>query len=196
MIALIEDNRDAIADVCRQYGVQRLAVFGSAVKGTFDPATSDLDFAVEFADCGPGIGKRFMQFIVALEDLFPDHPIHISTLHAGLSETFQNELQATAVTIMNTDVRQNLGVALTFPLLSRETGHRNQAGKISVRGFGNRWRQHEPPAGYRPTLSRHGLRRSGEFRLHRLENGTSFAVTSATSVNQDRDLHVEYRQSI
>ncbi len=116
MIALIEDNRDAIADVCRQYGVQRLAVFGSAVKGTFDPATSDLDFAVEFADCGPGIGKRFMQFIVALEDLFPDHPIHISTLHAGLSETFQNELQATAVTIFEYGRTAEPGCRLDIPV--------------------------------------------------------------------------------
>lgn len=99
MIALIDDNRDAIVALCKQYGVQRLAVFGSAVKGTFDPAASDLDFAVEFEDYGPGIGKRFMRFIVAVEDLFPGHPVHISTLHAGLSKTFQNELQATAVNI-------------------------------------------------------------------------------------------------
>ena len=70
MIALIEDNRDAIVALCRQYGVQRLAVFGSAVKGTFDSATSDLDFVLEFADYGPGVASRFIYFANALEALF------------------------------------------------------------------------------------------------------------------------------
>ena len=60
MIALIEDNREAIVALCEQYGVQRLAVFGSAAKGTFDPATSDLDFVVEFEDYGPGVSRRFL----------------------------------------------------------------------------------------------------------------------------------------
>lgn len=42
MIALVEDNRDAIVALCERFGVRRLALFGSAAKGTFDPATSDL----------------------------------------------------------------------------------------------------------------------------------------------------------
>ena len=96
MIPIIDDNRDAIADVCRQYGVQRLAVFGSAVKGTFDPATSDLDFAVEFEDYGPGIGKRFMRFIVALEDLVGTR-IDIVTPSSIKSQAFLRELERTAV---------------------------------------------------------------------------------------------------
>ncbi len=50
MIALIEDNREAIAELCRQFGVRRLAVFGSAAKGTFDPATSDVDFLVDLGN--------------------------------------------------------------------------------------------------------------------------------------------------
>jgi predicted nucleotidyltransferase len=42
MIDLIEDNRQAIEDLCRQYGVRRLAVFGWAVKGTLDPTSNML----------------------------------------------------------------------------------------------------------------------------------------------------------
>jgi predicted nucleotidyltransferase len=34
LIALIESNCSAISKTCRQYGVQRFAVFGSAVRGT------------------------------------------------------------------------------------------------------------------------------------------------------------------
>jgi predicted nucleotidyltransferase len=69
MIALIEDNRAAIVALCEQYGVRRLAVFGSAAKGTFDPETSDIDFVVDYLDWGPGIFHRFFGFIVALEEL-------------------------------------------------------------------------------------------------------------------------------
>ena len=99
MISLIEDNREAIVALCEQYGVQRLALFGSAVTGTFDPARSDLDFAVDFTDYSPGIGKRFMGFIVALDEQFPDFPVHISSIHEGSSDHFRNQLQRTAVTL-------------------------------------------------------------------------------------------------
>jgi len=70
MIALIEDNREAIAALCEQYGVRRLAVFGSAVKGTFDLDTSDLDFVVDFEDYGIGVSRRFIDFANALESHF------------------------------------------------------------------------------------------------------------------------------
>jgi predicted nucleotidyltransferase len=55
--------------LCKTYGVRKLAVFGSAVRGDFDPATSDVDFVLEFEDDGPGVGRRFMRLAVALEDL-------------------------------------------------------------------------------------------------------------------------------
>jgi len=69
MIALVEDNRTAIIELCQRFGVRKLALFGSAATGAFAPATSDLDFVLEFADYGPGVGRRFMRFAVALEDL-------------------------------------------------------------------------------------------------------------------------------
>jgi predicted nucleotidyltransferase len=43
-------DRDAIADLCRRFGVRRLAVFGSALTDRFDEARSDVDFLVEFSD--------------------------------------------------------------------------------------------------------------------------------------------------
>jgi predicted nucleotidyltransferase len=101
VIPQIEDNRDAIADLCRQYGVKKLAVFGSAVKGTFDPATSDLDFAVDFNDYGPGIAKRFMRFIVALQDLVGIR-IDVVTPSTSTNPYFLAELDRTAVPIYET----------------------------------------------------------------------------------------------
>jgi uncharacterized protein len=46
--AAIADHLDEIRALCVKYRVKRLAVFGSAVKGTFDPERSDVDFVVEF----------------------------------------------------------------------------------------------------------------------------------------------------
>ena len=47
MQADIYEKRDALAALCRRYGVARLEVFGSAARGTgFDPDRSDADFLV------------------------------------------------------------------------------------------------------------------------------------------------------
>ncbi len=49
MVALIEQKRTRIVELCREYGVQRLELFGSAATGEdYDPGRSDLDFLVEF----------------------------------------------------------------------------------------------------------------------------------------------------
>jgi hypothetical protein len=47
--------KEAIADFCRKHGIQRLAVFGSALRADFRP-DSDLDLLVEFEpDRVPGL---------------------------------------------------------------------------------------------------------------------------------------------
>jgi uncharacterized protein len=48
MIDLIEHHRPELATLCRRFHVKRLELFGSAAEGTFDAASSDLDFLVEF----------------------------------------------------------------------------------------------------------------------------------------------------
>jgi predicted nucleotidyltransferase len=62
VIAAVETHLDAIRALCRDYGVARLDVFGSAATGAFDPARSDVDFLVEYApetDLGPWLGRHF-----------------------------------------------------------------------------------------------------------------------------------------
>ena len=69
MIALVEQHRPEIDQLCRRYGVRRLELFGSAASGRFDPASSDLDFLVEFA-AGPSARWRdYFDLLHALEDL-------------------------------------------------------------------------------------------------------------------------------
>jgi len=73
----IEQNRPQIESLCREFGVTRLELFGSAARGDFDPATSDFDFFVEFEDRGwKGSFKRYMGLKLALEDLL-EHPVDL-----------------------------------------------------------------------------------------------------------------------
>lgn len=57
--------------LCRRYDVRRLAVFGSAARGDFDPTRSDLDFVVEFRRSRThGPADQYFRFKLALERLF------------------------------------------------------------------------------------------------------------------------------
>ena len=67
--AAITDHLDDIRALCVKYRVKRLAVFGSAVKGTFDPARSDVDFVVEFRGVPEAAGWHvYFDFKFALQD--------------------------------------------------------------------------------------------------------------------------------
>jgi uncharacterized protein len=71
MHADIAEKRDALAALCRQYGVARLEVFGSAARGIdFDSGRSDFDFLVEFEPKSslPPL-KQFFGLADALEHL-------------------------------------------------------------------------------------------------------------------------------
>lgn len=48
MITEIAQHRDELRAICRRFHVRRLDLFGSAVRGDFNRANSDLDFLVEF----------------------------------------------------------------------------------------------------------------------------------------------------
>jgi predicted nucleotidyltransferase len=68
MIADIATHREELAALCRRFHVRRLDVFGSAARGDFDPARSDLDFLVEFAAQEDELAG-FLDFKAALEAL-------------------------------------------------------------------------------------------------------------------------------
>jgi len=68
---VIEEHLDDVRALCEKYRVKRLAVFGSAVKGTFDPVRSDLDFVVEFFPRQfAGFGDVYFRLLTELQDLF------------------------------------------------------------------------------------------------------------------------------
>ena len=71
MIDLVTDHLDAIAALCRRFGVHRLDLIGSAATGDFNSATSDLDFVATFAATHePDFLGRYLDFADALEALF------------------------------------------------------------------------------------------------------------------------------
>ena len=68
MIADISLHHEELRALCRRFRVRRLDVFGSAARGDFDPARSDIDFLVEFAAEADDLA-RFVNFKEALETL-------------------------------------------------------------------------------------------------------------------------------
>ena len=71
MYAFATKHKGQIAKLCRRYNVERLEIFGSAMRDDFDPARSDLDFLVAFSAAGKK--KAFDNFFglrEGLHDLF------------------------------------------------------------------------------------------------------------------------------
>jgi predicted nucleotidyltransferase len=98
MIELIRDNQQAIADLCRQYGIRKLEVFGSAATGVFDPATSDIDFLVDLGEYAPGTAVRYLDLIADLEDLL-GYPVQMVTQRSITNPYFRQAIDAQRVTI-------------------------------------------------------------------------------------------------
>jgi predicted nucleotidyltransferase len=66
----IAEKRDALAELCRRYGVERLEVFGSAARGAdFDRNRSDADFLVTFKPSERNELAAFADLKDALEQL-------------------------------------------------------------------------------------------------------------------------------
>jgi predicted nucleotidyltransferase len=95
MIDPLAGNLEAIAALCRRYGVLRLDVFGSAAKGTFDPEKSDLDFVASFADRkNLNYADRYFDFAEALEALFGRH-VDLITEQGIKNPYFSEEVEET-----------------------------------------------------------------------------------------------------
>ena len=79
--------------------MRRLALFGSAADETFDPGSSDLDFAVEFALLDPHQHKEsYFGLLFALEDLF-GRPVDLAEYAAIRNPYFRRVLAESEVTL-------------------------------------------------------------------------------------------------
>lgn len=71
MQPVLDNHRAEIATLCRQFGVRRLEVFGSAIRSDYDNDASDIDLVVEFEPERSG-GQAFARYFDlkrALEEL-------------------------------------------------------------------------------------------------------------------------------
>ena len=66
----VESKQAELVELCREYRVRKLELFGSAANGRFNPETSDLDFLVEFDTTPRGESARcYFGLLFGLEDL-------------------------------------------------------------------------------------------------------------------------------
>ena len=95
MIAVIKENRETLARLCRQFRAERLELFGSAAKGNFQPDSSDVDFLVTFADARPGTyADRYLGLLLALEQLF-QREVDLVTERSIRNPYFRKAVEAT-----------------------------------------------------------------------------------------------------
>lgn len=88
VIELIEQHRQQIAEICGKHQVKRLEIFGSAARGDFDPATSDLDFFVEFRSYdSTSIADQWFGLQEDLEALL-GHKVDLTSLRAAKNPYF------------------------------------------------------------------------------------------------------------
>lgn len=70
MVAALEGKREAIAALCRMYGVVRMDVFGSVLRDDYDPGRSDVDLLVEFEARDPyAIAEAYFDMLDELREL-------------------------------------------------------------------------------------------------------------------------------
>ena len=94
LLPLLADRLEPLRHLCNRYGVDRLEVFGSAAKGLFDPASSDLDFIVQMTcQREPGYARRFCSFADELEALF-GRPVDLLTEAMIHNPYFRNDVDA------------------------------------------------------------------------------------------------------
>ena len=86
-------KREQVTALCRQYQVQRLELFGSALREDFNLDRSDLDFLVEFEPLPTGrYAKTYFGFLAALEGLF-QRPVDLVVASAIRNPYFRESVE-------------------------------------------------------------------------------------------------------
>ena len=99
MQSLIEERRAELAQLCRKHHVRRLEAFGSALREDFDPASSDLDFLVEFEPITPvAYAQAYFSLKEALEALF-SRPVDLVTAASVNNPYFRASLAASSESV-------------------------------------------------------------------------------------------------
>ena len=93
MIPVIAVHQTEVEKLCREFHVQRLDLFGSALNDSFDSQRSDLDFLVEFDPLPPGgYASSFFGLKDALEQLF-GRPVDLVVASAIRNPYFRQSVE-------------------------------------------------------------------------------------------------------
>jgi uncharacterized protein len=95
MLSEIMVQHERIEALCRQHHVRRLAVFGSSLRGDFDPDRSDIDLVVEFEQLPPAkYADNYFSLLGALKSLFGRN-VDLVSLRSIRNPYFLEEIKAT-----------------------------------------------------------------------------------------------------
>lgn len=81
MATIVDQQREAIASVCEQFDVERLFVFGSALRADFRPGKSDVDLLIEFKPMDGG--KKVHAYFCVLRELKNLFQTNVDLVMAG-----------------------------------------------------------------------------------------------------------------
>ena len=99
MPAVIAQHEDELTQLCAEYNVLRLELFGSAVSGAYRPTHSDLDFLVEFRPLQPGAyADAYFGLLAALERLF-GNPVDLVVAKAVKNPYFLESVNQTRMLV-------------------------------------------------------------------------------------------------
>ncbi len=98
---LLIKHADLIRDLCAQFHVRKLELFGSASRGQDSPS-SDLDFIVELEDLPPvEYGRCYFGLLFGLEDLLKKH-VDLLTGRSIENPYFLKEIQPDRTVVYET----------------------------------------------------------------------------------------------
>ncbi len=97
--SLPRNVQERLVELCREYGVKQLELFGSAARDLPLPEANDLDFLVEFQQLAPGrYAESYFGLLSGLEELF-GRPVDLLVTSAIQNRYFLEAIQRDRTTL-------------------------------------------------------------------------------------------------
>lgn len=99
MIGAVAERAAELERLCVRHHVRRLGLFGSAAAGTYDSASSDLDFVVDFLPSAfDDYANAYFGLLEDLEDLFGG-PVDLVVGSAIRNRYFRQSVESTRTSV-------------------------------------------------------------------------------------------------